>query len=439
MVKITCVDKGSLADVCGIAVGDVLVRINGNEINDVLDYRFYLAERKVRLELLRGEHTIAVKIKKGEYDDIGLGFETPLMDKKHSCTNKCIFCFIDQNPEGMRESIYFKDDDSRLSFIHGNYVTLTNMTERDVERIIKMRMSPINISIHTTDPDLRVKMMNNRFAGDVLKYLDDFKAAGLSMCGQIVLCRGVNDGAALLRTLSDLSEYYPSLSSVAIVPAGLTKHRDGLYPLSDFTREEAREVIFAVEEIAKGQLERFGTRQFFIADELYLKAGVPIPDESYYEDYPQLENGVGMLRLFTSEWGMAIEDIEDILKEFSGKRTVTLVTGGAAYEVIMTLAGRLNSLGAGLQVNVVKIKNNFYGESITVTGLLTGRDIYEQLKGLDLGDEVIVPENALRQPEEDFLCEMKRSELEKALGVKVGVGSQDGYELVRAIFGLGEV
>ncbi len=436
MVKIKFVEPSSVAEGCGIKNGDVLVKINGNEINDVLDYRFYLAERKIKLELLREGKSFTVKIKKDEYDDIGLGFETPLMDKKHSCTNKCIFCFIDQNPEGMRESIYFKDDDSRLSFIHGNYVTLTNMKECDVQRIIKMRMSPINISIHTTDPDLRVKMMNNRFAGDVLRYLDDFRDAGLSMCGQIVLCRGVNDGAALARTLSDLSEYYPALSSVAIVPAGLTKHRNGLYPLSDFTPEEAALVIDEVEKFANIQLSRFGTRQFFIADELYLKAGRSIPCEEYYEDYPQLDNGVGMLRLFTSEWGLAIEDIADMLKEFSGKRTVTLVTAAAAYDMICTLADRLNSLCDGLDVRVKKIINNFYGESITVTGLLTGRDIYEQLSGTDLGDEVIVPENALRHPEEDFLCGMTLKGLSEKLGVKVSAGSSDGYMLVRMILGL---
>lgn len=437
MVKITCVEHSSSAAKNGILEGDLLVKINGNEINDVLDYRFYLAERKVKLEILRGEKKITVKIKKDEYEDIGLGFETPLMDKKHSCTNNCIFCFIDQNPSGMRESIYFKDDDSRLSFIHGNYVTLTNMKERDVERIIKMRMSPINISIHTTDPELRCRMMNNRFAGEVLRYLDDFRAAGLSMCGQVVLCRGVNDGAALSRTLSDLADYYPSLSSVAIVPAGLTKHRDGLYPLSDFTSDEAAAVIEAVEEIARAQLSRFGTRQFFVADELYLKAGLPIPDDGYYEDYPQLENGVGMLRLFTSEWGLAIDDIENILADFSGERTVTLVTASAAYDMMCILANRLSALCPSLHILVKKIINNFYGESITVTGLLTGKDIYEALCGEALGDEVIVPQNALRYPEEDFLCGMTLRELENKLGVKVTAGSQDGYELVKTIFGLG--
>ena len=438
MVKIISVLPSSLAAKAGINAGDVLLKIGGNDINDVLDYRFYLAERKIKLEVRRGEKKLKFKIKKGEYEDIGLEFSTPLMDKKHSCTNKCIFCFIDQNPEGMRESIYFKDDDSRLSFIHGNYVTLTNMKDEDVRRIIKMRMSPINISIHTTDPGLRVKMMNNRFAGDVLRYLDDFRRAGLSMCGQIVLCRGVNDGAALARTLDDLLGYYPALKSVAVVPAGLTKHRDGLYPLSDFTREEARAVIATVDAVRAQCLSRFGTGLFYVADELYLKAELPIPQEEYYEDYSQLENGVGMLRLFTSEWGLAIEDIGDMLAEFSSPRTVTLVTATASYDMMCTLADRLNGLCYGLKVNVKRVVNNFYGESITVTGLLTGKDIYEQLAGSELGDEVIIPENALRYPEQDFLCGMRLSELSLRLGVKVSAGGGDGYKLVRMILGLSE-
>ena len=435
MVKITEVERKSFADKAGVRDGDILVKINGNEINDVLDYRFYLAERTVILELLRDGNPLSVKIKKDEYDDIGLGFETPLMDKKHTCKNKCIFCFIDQNPRGLRESIYFKDDDSRLSFIHGNYVTLTNMTDEDVARIIKMRMSPINVSIHTTDPELRVRMMKNKHAGEVLSYLNDFKNAGLSMCGQIVLCRGVNDNENLTRSLSDLAELYPSMSSVAIVPAGLTKHREGLFSLADFTEEEASSVIDEIDRFAEIQLEKYGSRQFYAADEFYLKAKRPIPEESYYEDYPQLENGVGMLRLFSEEFSMALEDISDILADFKEERTVTLVTGVAAYDMINGFARRLEMLSPNIHINVKKIINNFYGESITVTGLLTGRDIYEQLSGCELGDEVILPSNCLRYPEEDFLCGMTLAELGDKLGVSVRISSNDGYEFVRDIFG----
>ena len=310
MVKIVSVEERSYAKKVGIRPLDNLISINGNEICDVLDYRFYLADKVVKLLLDRDGKEYSVKIKKGEYDDIGLEFETPLMDKKQSCRNGCIFCFIDQNPEGMREPIYFKDDDSRLSFIHGNYITLTNMYDKDIDRIIKMRISPVNVSVHTTNPELRVKMMKNKRSGEVLSYLDRFKEAGLSMCGQIVLCKGVNDGEELLRSLRDLSRYFPEMGSVSVVPAGLTKHRDGLYPLTDFTPEEAAAVIDMIDTVANKQLEKYGSRQFFAADEFYLKSGRPLPPAEYYEDYPQIENGVGMLRSFSDEFGMAIEEVD---------------------------------------------------------------------------------------------------------------------------------
>ena len=315
MVEITGVELKSRAEKCGIMAGDLLISINGNEISDVLDYRFYLAEKKVSLLLSRGGEEYLAQIKKSEYDDIGLEFKTPLMDEKQSCKNKCIFCFIDQNPKGMRDTIYFKDDDSRLSFLHGNYITLTNMTDKDVERIVKMRFSPLNLSIHTTNPQLRVKMMKNKRSGEVLSYLDRFRDAGLSMCGQIVLCRGVNDGAELLRSMTDLSEYFPNLSSVSVVPAGLTKHRDGLYPLSDFTADEASEIIDMIDGFANEHKARFGSRLFFAADEFYLKAGRKIPDTEYYEEYPQIENGVGMIRSFIDDFEFAYDDLDELLSD----------------------------------------------------------------------------------------------------------------------------
>ncbi len=437
MVKITGVLPRSRAEKCGIKSGDTLISINGNEITDVLDYRFYLTEENVELLLKRGGGEYTAKIKKGEYDDIGLEFETPLMDEKHSCRNGCIFCFIDQNPKGMRESIYFKDDDSRLSFIHGNYITLTNMNEKDIARIIKMRISPVNISIHTTDPELRVKMMKNKRSGDVLSYLDDFKRAGLSMCGQIVLCRGVNDGDALRRTLSDLSKYYPEMGSCAIVPAGLTKHRDGLYPLSDFTSEEAGEAIDIIDEFANKQLERYGSRQFFASDELYQKANRPLPDTDYYEDYPQIENGVGMLRSFGDEFEMALSDIDELVREFKGKRTVTVVTAESAYPMIKAYSDKLMSLCKGLAVNVVKVINHYFGESITVAGLLTGKDIFEQLQGKDLGDELLIPSACLRAEECDFLCGMSADELSEKLGVDIRAVDNDGYAFAETVLGIG--
>ena len=436
MVRIIGVEKDSKAEKAGIKPLDMLVTINGNEICDVLDYRFYLAEKYLVVGLVGVDGKYNVRIKKGEYDDIGLEFETPLMDQKQHCRNGCIFCFIDQNPKGMREPIYFKDDDSRLSFIHGNYVTLTNMYEKDIDRIIKMRISPVNISIHTTNPELRVKMMKNKRSGDVLAYLDKFKEAGVSMCGQIVLCKGVNDGDELLRSLTDLSKYYPELGSVSIVPAGLTRHRDGLYPLADFTPEEAAAVIDMIDSIANEQLEKNGSRQFFAADEFYLKSGRPLPDTDYYEDYPQLENGVGMLRSFSDEFGMALEDVEDILSRFPGPRTVTAVTGAASYPMIKGFADKLSALCEGLCINVVKIINNFFGESITVSGLLTGRDIYEQVRGLELGDELLIPSSALRADECDFLCGMTLAELSDKLGLKVTPVDNDGYAFAEAVFGV---
>ena len=435
MVKITDVLMGSRSYKAGLLAGDVLISINGNEIKDVLDYRFYLTEKKVTLLLSRDGKEYSVEIKKGEYDDIGLDFETPLMDKKHSCKNKCIFCFIDQNPEGLRESLYFKDDDSRLSFIHGNYVTLTNMSQTDVDRIIKMRMSPINISVHTTNPDLRVKMMKNKHSGEVLKYLNDFADAGLSMCGQIVLCRGVNDGEELRRSLTDLAALYPSMSSVAIVPAGLTKFRDTLYPLTDFTAQEAGEIIDLINSFGDYHKQKHGTRLFYAADEFYLKSGREIPDTDYYEDYPQIENGVGMLRSCMDEFNMALSDAEEFLENKDVKRSVSLATGVAAYPMIKEQVDRLCRICPNLNVNIYKIINRFFGESITVSGLLTGKDMYEQLCGRPLGEELLIPENSLRHGEEIFLCGMTVSELSDKLGVPVRTAGSDGYELAEAILG----
>ena len=439
MVKITGVYPGSRADKRGIMAGDILTHIDENEINDVLDYRFYLAEREITLRLLRGDDEYTVKIKKGEYDDIGLDFETPLMDKKHSCKNGCIFCFIDQNPEGLRESLYFKDDDSRLSFIHGNYITLTNMTDKDVARIVKMRFSPINISVHTTNPELRVKMMKNKRSGEVLRYLDDFKNAGLNMCGQIVLCKGINDGDELRRSLRDLSEYYPEMTSVAVVPAGLTKHREKLYPLTDFTPEEASDIIDLINEFGDENLKKHGSRIVFAADEFYLKSGRDIPFAEYYEDYPQIENGVGMLRSFMDEFGLAAEDIHEANEALRSRgeiREVSVATGVASYEMILGMAEIIMQNCPNMKINVYKIVNYFYGESITVAGLLTGKDIYEQLKAVPLGEELFVSATALRVGEDDFLCGMTLSELREKLGVKITPVSSDGYEFFELLCGV---
>jgi putative radical SAM enzyme (TIGR03279 family) len=310
------------------------------------------------------------------------------------------------------------------------------MTDKDVARIVKMRFSPINVSVHTTNPELRVKMMKNKRSGEVLKYLSDFKNAGLSMCAQIVLCRGINDGEELRRTLLDLAEYFPSITSIAVVPAGLTKYRDKLYPLTDFSKKEAAAVIELVNSIGNKFKKKFGTRLVYLADEFYLKAEKKLPSTDYYEDYSQIENGVGMLRSFSDEFNIEIKDLRSMIKSQKRGRVVSVATGVASYPVISSLAKRLEKLSGGLTVHVYEIKNRFFGESITVSGLLTGRDIYAALEGKTLGDELFVPANALRYPEEDFLCGMKLLELSEKLGVKISCTGEDGFGFLEAVTGV---
>ncbi len=417
-------EHGSFAEKAGIRAGDVLISIDQNQINDVLDYRFYLTERQIRLALLRDGQAFDALIKKDAYDDIGLEFDTPLMDKKRRCANGCVFCFIDQNPKGMRETIYFKDDDSRLSFLHGNYITLTNLTDADVDRIIKMRFSPVRVSVHTTDPELRVRMMKNKRAGEVLAYLGRIAESGLELHAQIVLCRGLNDGEALDRTMRDLRKYIPSLTSVSVVPAGLTRHRGGLYPLSLFTKAESAAVIDQVNAVGEECLKAYGSRIFFCSDEFYLTAGRSLPDSSYYEDYAQLENGVGMLRLFEDDFTDELEFTDRAPKP----RRVSVATGAAAYGMIK----RLSEL-SGADVTVHKIINNFYGESVTVSGLLTGQDLAEQLAGKDLGDELLIPANCLRDGV--FLDDMTLDGLSQKLNIKITPVCEDGAELLRCLLG----
>lgn len=436
MVKITSVAPHSRASRAGIMAGDVLCTIGGREINDVLDYRFFLAESRVTLALIRDGEPYEVTIKKSQYDDIGLDFETPLMDKKQSCRNKCIFCFIDQLPCGMRDTLYFKDDDSRLSFLHGNYVTLTNLTDKDIDRIIEMHISPINISVHTTNPELRVKMMHNKRAGEVLAYIKRLADAGIAMCGQIVLCRGINDGEELMRSMTDLSKFFPAMQSVSIVPAGLTKFRDGLYPLEPFSAEESAEVIRMVEDFADKLEGEIAHRVFFCADELYIKAGLPIPAEAHYEGYPQIENGVGMIRSTLEEFYCELEYIDDYLSDLTLPRTVSVATGAAAFDTVSEMARALEQRVEGLNINVYKIINNFFGESITVAGLLTGKDISEQLKGKTLGDVLLFPENALRAGGDLFLDDMSPEQLSDNLGVPVMSGHNDGAQFIRDVLGV---
>ena len=435
MVTVYGIVPGSDAEKQGIKVGDKLHTVNGSEINDVLDYRYYLTDSKVLLTLERDGVIFTIEILKEMYADIGLEFETYLMDSKHSCLNRCIFCFIDQLPKGLRSTLYFKDDDSRLSFLHGNYVTLTNLKDSDIDRIIKMRISPINVSVHTMDPELRVKMMHNKNAGKVLSYLDRLKDAGIEMSLQIVLCKGVNDGEALQYSMERIAELYPAASSVSIVPAGLTKFRDGLYPLSPYTPCECREIIKQVESFGQSCLERYGSRIFFPADELYIRGGLPLPDEDFYEGYPQIENGVGMLASMKGEFEYALEDATDPPKE----RRVSVATGYAAYDFIGQLSREAEERCNGLKVNVYRIKNNFFGESITVAGLLTGKDVIEQLedaaKSGALGEMLLLPRVMLRSEGDLTLDGMTPEQISEKLGVKIRFISADGQELLDALLG----
>ncbi|MCQ2385316.1 MAG: DUF512 domain-containing protein, partial [Clostridia bacterium] len=409
MVRITEVEPGSLADKAGILPRDMLLAINGNPITDVLDYRFYLAARRVDVSVLRGDEPLSFLIRKKEYDDVGLSFASGLMDEKRPCKNGCIFCFIDQLPKGMRETLYFKDDDSRLSFLHGNYITLTNLCDSDIDRIIRMRCSPINVSIHTTNPELRVKMMKNKRAGEVLSYLNRLAQASLSLRGQIVLCKGINDGGELERTMRDLSGLYPSLDSVSVVPAGLTKYRDGLYPLTPFTKEDCREIIRQVEAFACDMAKKNGCRVFAAADEFYLKADLPLPSPETYEGYPQIENGVGMIASLEEEFDLALADLP---RDFApAPRSVTAACGLAAEALMKRLKEKTEARFPQIHISVIPVKNRFFGEQITVSGLLTGRDLADFLRDKELGDAVLITRNALRREGDLFLCGMSLPEL----------------------------
>ena len=430
MVEVTGVLPRSKAEKAGVLVGDILLEINAHPIRDVLDYRFRLAEESVTLKLHRGPDIVEVKIKKDTYDDIGLEFGTPLMDKKHRCENGCIFCFIDQNPKGMRETIYFKDDDSRLAFLHGNYITLTNLHDEDIDRIIEMHISPVNVSVHTTNPTLRVSMMKNKRSGEVLSYLDKLADAGITLRGQIVLCRGINDGAELDRSMRDLSKYYPKMDSVSIVPAGLTAHREGLYHLEPFSSEECAAVIRQIEEFNKTLPETM----FFASDEFYVKSGTPLPASEHYGEFTQIENGVGLLSSFGSEFDFMLSNIED--DEFVGPRTVSVATGEASYEFIKALVAKIESRFDGFTCHVYKIKNNFFGGEVTVTGLLTGRDIADQLAGEELGETLYLSRTTLRAEGDLFLCGMSTDELSEKLGIPIEFSENDGAEFVLKLLGL---
>ena len=434
-VIVKTVIKGSPAYKIGMRQGDTLVKICGNEIMDVLDYRFYQTQDKLTVEFINSKGKVKIKkLRKKEYDELGLEFETYLMDKKHSCRNKCIFCFIDQLPKGLRSSLYFKDDDSRLSFLFGNYITLTNITEHEVDRIIKMHISPINISVHTTNPELRVKMMNNKNAGKALDIIYRFNEAGIKLNCQLVLVPDFNDGEELRRSLEDLTAL-ENVECIAAVPVGLTKYREGLCEISPFDKKKAEETLRILEEFGEETLKKYGERRVFGADEFYILAERKLPDADFYEEFLQLENGVGLVPLLLSESDEAISLCDYILKE---KRNITIATGESAYPFIKAIVDKTEKKWDNLKCNVVAVKNNFFGGHINVAGLITATDLEEQLKGKDLGEELLIPSVMLRDGGDMFLDSVTLKELSQKLNIKITPVDNDGFQLDDKILGIKE-
>lgn len=426
---ITSVDRHSPAERAGITPGEQLLTINGHQIIDVLDYRFYGYDTDCCLELREPAGTVrTVSLRKPEGRDLGLNFDTVLMDDMRSCANHCIFCFVDQMPPGMRKTLYFKDDDARLSFLQGNYITLTNLTDREAQRIIDLRISPINVSVHTTDPQLHCTMLGNKNALRSLDYIRAFCKAGIVMNGQIVVCPGWNDGDQLRRTLRDLTEM--QFSSCSLVPVGITKYRQGLAKLRPVDAATAAEIIDIADEYGRENLERFGTRRFFCADELYLRAGRPLPRAEYYEGYRQLENGVGLMRSLEDDFlaGLATVDVPVRFSPF------TIATGTAAAPFLGGLVQRAQADYPGLRGQVIAVENDFFGHTIDVAGLLTGQDISAQLRGRDLGNRVLIPIHMMRHGETVFLDDYTVERLSRELGVPVQVVDEDGFALVDAMF-----
>lgn len=421
----------SIAEEMDIRPGDEIVSINGEKIEDIFDYQFLCENDYIEVGVLKqnGEEWL-LEIDKDEDEDLGIKFENGLMDEYHSCSNKCIFCFIDQMPPGMRKTLYFKDDDARLSFLQGNYVTLTNMSDKDVERIIKYNLSPINISFQTTNPELRCMMLNNRFAGEALKKVKKFYDAGLTMNGQIVLCKGINDHDELERTLSDLYELLPYLQSVSVVPVGITKYRDGLFPMKEWEKEDAEYLIDQVERWQKKAYEKYGLHFVHASDEWYINAGRELPEAERYDGYLQIANGVGMIRSMLDEFEEELKHNKDAKVE---PEKITIVSGVLIHSYMKLMADRIMSQFPQKVIQVVPVVNKFFGESITVTGLLTGQDIVDTLKTMDIGDRVLISENILKADEEIFLDDMTLSEFKDILQVKISIVQSNGYDFVDCI------
>ena len=430
--QIKSVAPGSIGAELELEPGDRIISINGQTVEDVLDYRFLMQNEELSMVVEKKDGTeVEWEFDKEYYEDLGIEFENGLMSAYRSCRNRCVFCFIDQMPPGMRETLYFKDDDARLSFLQGNYITLTNMSEHDLERIIRYRLSPINVSVHATNPELRVKLLKNRFAGNIMEILRRLKEADIEMNGQIVLCRDLNDGPELKRTLEDLYSLHPQMASVSVVPVGLTKYREKLYPLQPLTKEDACAAIDLIEQIQQKSFSEYGDHFVHASDELYLLAGRSLPEEDRYDGYIQLENGVGMLRLLLEETAYALDQLEGDGRKYS----CSVATGVLAAPFIRGIAEKVMTKFPGVRISVFAIINHFFGEGVTVSGLITGQDLISQLKGKDTGECLLLPANMFRSEEEVLLDDVTREDVEKALQVPVNIVKSDGQALIRAMIG----
>ena len=426
---IKSVDPGSIADELGLDPGDRLLSIDGHELEDIFDYEYYIENESIMVVIAKKNGEEWELDIENDYQDLGLTFENGLMSDYKSCHNKCVFCFIDQMPKGMRETLYFKDDDSRLSFLQGNYVTLTNMKDKDIERIIKFKLAPINISVQTTNPELRCKMLHNRFAGEALKKIDRLYEAGTPMNGQVVMCKNLNDGDELDRTIRDLTRYIPCMESVSVVPVGLSKYRDGLYPLEPITAEDAAKTIDIIEKWQKKVYAEHGIHFIHASDEFYILAGRELPEEERYDGYIQLENGVGMIRLLTTEVHEALDELEGDEEE----EELSIATGKLAAVYLAGFLEEIKKKFPNRKVHLYPIRNDFFGEMITVAGLITGQDLIAQLKDKPLGSRLLLPECMFRSGEEVFLDDITRQEVENALQVPVNIVKSSGQDFVNAV------
>ena len=429
--KIVSVDAGSPAARAGVQAGETLLAIDGAAVRDVLDYKFYSYDARLTLKVLEqdGQTVREVRVRKQEGEPLGLNFDHYLMDKMKQCSNKCVFCFIDQLPRGMRPSLYVKDDDARMSFLMGNYISMTNLSEADVDRILRMHISPVNISVQTTNPELRVKMLRNPRAGEALQIMDKFAAGGITMNCQLVVCKGLNDGEELKRSLRDLKALYPAVNTVSVVPFGMTRHREGLYPLEPTDKAAAAAILDIVEPFADVCLRELGTRLVWCGDELYLKAGRPLPDTDYYEEFTQFENGIGMLPLFMEEFRLALPDYEG-----RSARPFTIATGAAAAPSMAVLLDEAAAKCDNLNGKVVEIRNDFFGHRVSVAGLITGQDLIAQLRGRALGERVLISANMLRDGGDVFLDDYTPQQVSDALGVPLVPVEIDGADLLAKIF-----